>query len=183
MFAASVEHMRERAQEADIEAVALGLEARSAVAALPEGTERAALETNITASHADAQKKLRHALAAATMALALNATPTPEKGISPERASAAAQALAENPELAQELLQNVLHAAEARPEIPDSFVRETNSVLERLQQPDENRYGKLSLKVGEIAARTLMSASGLGIVVGGYDILKEIVKTTRASRV
>lgn len=180
-FPATLEAMREDAARSERSLVAESLQARAAVTAC-KGPERAHLEERINVSAADAQKKLRGAFSAAALALALNAAPMREP-VASERISAAAEALAEDPELAREVLTRVLAAAEARPEVPESFVRETNSVLERLQEPGENKYTKLSLRVGEIAARTLVNAAGFGIGVGAYEILKEVVKTARSAKI
>lgn len=96
------------------------------------------------------------------------------------------EVLAAHAERTRTLLEGVEASVRRREsEFPDkepelrTVREETSAVLMKLQNPEENRYGKLSLKIAEVAARALASAAGLGLGVAGYDIAKEIFKTYR----
>lgn len=98
-----------------------------------------------------------------------------------------AQALAEHPERARTLLESVEIAAREREDlIPEAAPQlrtlreETSEALMRVQESGDSRYGTLSMKVAEIAARALANAAGLGLGVAGYDIIKEVTKAYRA---
>lgn len=180
-FESARRDMEQDARAHELSVLADGLRAREAIAGLPGGSERDALMGRTSAATHEAHANLRKALSAAVVALALNATPASaltESG--QEHASAMATALAEDPDLTETLLQGVLAAAKERPDIPESFVQETNEALAKLQEPQENRYGKLAARTAENLCRLFVAAIGFGITLPLYDIFKDIAKTVRS---
>ena len=186
----SFESFEQAAGDAELALVAKGLSTENELMKLAtkqnDGETLAALMQEIREAREES-RRFREDLARLRSGTALGLALALPEGDAVLSSPISAQALAEHPERARTLLESVEIAAREREDlIPEAAPQlrtlreETSEALMRVQESGDSRYGTLSMKVAEIAARALANAAGLGLGVAGYDIIKEVTKAYRA---
>jgi aryl-alcohol dehydrogenase-like predicted oxidoreductase len=186
----SFESFEQAAGDAELALVAKGLSTENELMKLAtkqnDGETLAALMQEIREAREES-RRFREDLARLRSDTALGLALALPEGDAVLPSPISAQALAEHPERARTLLESVQIAAREREDlIPEAAPQlrtlreETSEALMRVQESGDSRYGTLSMKVAEIAARALANAAGRGHGVAGYDIIKEVTKAYRA---
>ncbi|HEY0948416.1 MAG TPA: hypothetical protein VGE53_02950 [Candidatus Paceibacterota bacterium] len=186
----SFESFEQAAGAAELALVAKGLSTENELMKLAtkqdNGDTFAALMQEIREAREES-RRFREDLARLRSGTALGLALQAQEGRAIAPSPISAEALSEHPERARTLLESVEASAREREDhIPEAAPRlrtlreETSEALMRIQESGDSRYGTLSMKVAEIAARALANAAGLGLGVAGYDILKEVTKAYRA---
>lgn len=184
------ESFEQAAGAAELALVAKGLSTENDLMKLAtkqnDGETFAALMQEIREAREES-RRFREDLARLRSGTALGLALSAQEGEMVAPSPISAEALAQHPERAQTLLKSVEASAREREDlIPEAAPQlrtlreETSEALMRVQESGDSRYGTLSMKVAEIAARALANAAGLGLGVAGYDIIKEVTKAYRA---